>query len=153
MAIFARRRLQTMLDDLVPFIDEKQVRAILPKPRLEGYQSRQLHEQSVFAPTGRSRYMATRVSWRKGEGTEIRMPARFLLDVLAGRIPADRALSLINGNGPNVLALHLDRGETISGLRLEPSGPDMDDDQIVIEFRDNPGARLLAVPGRPSVGD
>jgi hypothetical protein len=119
---------------------------ILPKPRREGYQSRQLHEQSVFAPSARRRYLGTNISWRKGEKTEIRFSARALLDLLAGRITPDQAKLVFDSTGSKAVKVHLDRGETIASLYLEPGGPDSDDDHIVIEFSDDPAARVLSVP-------
>lgn len=119
--------------------------AILPKPRREGYQSRQLHEQAVFAPTARGRYLSTSISWRKGDKTEIKFSARALLDLLAGRITPDQAKRIFDTTGANAVRAHLDRGETIAELRLETGGPDSDDDFIVIVFSDDPAARTLKV--------
>lgn len=121
---------------------------LLPPPSLEGYQSRQLHEQGVFSPLGRGRYMGTTISWRKGEKTEIKFSARAFVDTLAGRETPERFMRMLSSgtNGSNFIKLHLDRGETISAIRLESGGLDEDDDQIVIEFRDDPGARRLDVP-------
>jgi hypothetical protein len=116
---------------------------ILPKPRREGYQSRQLHEQSVFAHTSKGRYMGTMISWRKGEKSEIKFSARALLDLLAGRITPEQAKRVFDTTAGNALKHHLDRGETIADLRLEPGGPDADDDHIVISFSDDPAARQL----------
>lgn len=117
--------------------------ATLPPPRREGYQSRQLHEQSVFAPTAKGRYMGTGISWRKGDKSEIRFSARAFLDLLAGRITPEQAKRIFDSSAGHVLKAHLDRGETIADLRLEPGGPDSDDDHIIITFSDDPAARQL----------
>lgn len=117
--------------------------ATLPQPRREGYQSRQLHEQSVFVPTAKGRYMGTSISWRKGDKSEIKFSARAFLDLLAGRITPDQAKRIFDSSAGNVVKAHLDRGETIADLRLEPGGPDSDDDHIVITFADDPAARQL----------
>lgn len=115
----------------------------LPEPRREGYQSRQLHEQSVFAPNAKGRYLSTNISWRKGDKSEIKFSARAFLDLLAGRITPEQAKRIFDSSASNVVKAHLDRGETIADLRLEPSGPDADDDHIVITFSDDPAARQL----------
>ncbi|WP_454797547.1 hypothetical protein [Novosphingobium lindaniclasticum] len=115
----------------------------LPPPRREGYQSRQLHEQSVFVPTAKGRYLSTNVSWRKGDKSEIKFSARAFLDLLAGRITPEQAKRVFDSSAGTVVKAHLDRGETIADLRLEPSGPDDDDDHIVITFSDDPAAREL----------
>lgn len=116
---------------------------ILPQARREGYQSRQLHEQSVFAPTAKGRYLSTSISWRKGDRSEIKFSARAFVDLLAGRITPEQAKRIFDSSASNVVKAHLDRGETIADLRLEPGGPDSDDDHIVITFSDDPAARQL----------
>lgn len=121
--------------------------AQLPPPRREGYQARQLHEQGVFSPLSRGRHLPMSISWRKGEQTQIRISARALLDTLAGRETPERLMKKLSVNGANnIFKLHLDRGETISAIRIEEQGPDDDDDWIVIEFQDDPSARLLRNP-------
>lgn len=120
--------------------------AILPTPRREGYQSRQLHEQSVFAPTAKGRYLSTNISWRRGDKSEIKLSARAFLDLLAGRITPEQAKKIFDSSAANVIKAHLDRGETIADLRLESCGPDSDDDHIVITFIDDPAARPLKAP-------
>lgn len=113
----------------------------LPPPRREGYQSRQLHEQSVFAPTAKGRYLSTNISWRKGDKSEIKVSARAFLDLLAGRITPEQAKRVFDSSASNVVKANLDRGETIADLRLEHGGPDADDDHIVITFSDDPASR------------
>lgn len=115
----------------------------LPPPQREGYQSRQLHEQSFFAPTAKGRYLSTNVSWRKGDKSEIKFSARAFLDLLAGRITPEQAKRVFGSSAGTVVKAHLDRGETIADLRLEPGGLDHDDDHIVITFSDDPAAREL----------
>lgn len=122
----------------------------LPKPRREGYQARQLHEQNAFAPQNRGQYLGTNVTWEKGVKSEVRFSARALLDTLAGRETPEqfmRMLSIRDNN--NIFKSHLDRGETISSIRLEPGSADDDDDSIVVEFRDDPAARPLESPIQP----
>lgn len=121
--------------------------ATLPPPQREGYQSRQLHEQSVFAPTAKGRYLSTNISWRKGDKSEIKFSARAFLDLLAGRITPEQAKRIFDSSASNVVKAYLDRGETIADLRLEPGGPDFDDDYIVITFSDDPAARQLKASG------
>lgn len=118
---------------------------VLPRPSLEGYQARQLHEQNVFSPQSRGRYLGTSVMWEKGVRSEIRFSARALLDTLAGREKPERFVRMLGGEN-NVFKGHLDRGETIASIRLEAGSPDEDDDVIVVEFGDDPAARPLAAP-------
>jgi hypothetical protein len=117
--------------------------ARLPSPRFEGYQARQLHEQRVFSPRSRGMYMGTNVKWTKGEKTEIQFSARSLLDMLAGRCSAEQFMRRVGLDDRNVFKYHLDLGETISSIDLNPGGLDEDDDQIVIGFSDDPAARHL----------
>ena len=119
---------------------------VLPAPHLEGYQARQLHEQGVFAPTRRGRYLGVKITWTKGQKTEIRLSARAFLDTLAGRETPQRLMRMLSSGENNIFKLHLDRGETISSIRLESGGPDEDDDWIVVEFRDDVAARPLSSP-------
>lgn len=121
--------------------------AQLPPPRREGYQARQLHEQGVFSPLSRGRHLPMSISWRKGERTQIRISARAFLDTLAGRETPERLMKKLSVNGTNnIFKLHLDRGETISAIRIEEKGPDDDDDWIVVEFQDDASARPLRNP-------
>lgn len=87
--------------------------------------------------------MGTNVTWKKGESTQVRFSARAFLDTLAGRETPERLMRRLSTGSSNVFKLHLDRGETISSIRLESGAPDEDDDWIVIEFRDDAGARTL----------
>jgi hypothetical protein len=87
--------------------------------------------------------LSTNLSWRKGEKSEIKFSARAFLDLLAGRITPEQAKRTLASSASAVVKAHLDRGETIADLRLEPGGPDYDDDHIVITFSDDPAARQL----------
>jgi hypothetical protein len=120
---------------------------VLPPPQLEGYQARQLDEQGVFAPKRRGRYLGMNLTWQKGEKSEIRFSARALLDTLAGRETPERLMRIASVGDNNIFKLHLDRGETISSIRLESGGKDEDDDWVVVEFRDDAAARALSLPG------
>ena len=87
------------------------------------------------------------ISWRKGERAQIRISARAFLDTLAGRETPERLMKKLSVNGTNnIFKLHLDRGETISAIRIEEKGPDDDDDWIVVEFQDDASARPLRNP-------
>jgi hypothetical protein len=122
------------------------MQSLLPKPRLEGYQVRQLHEKQIFSPSGMGNYMGTNITWTKGEKSEVKFSARALLDLLGDRCSADQFLRRVGLADHNIFKGHLDRGETISAISLKSGGPDEDDDQIVVEFRDDAGARKLRVP-------
>lgn len=122
---------------------------VLPKPNLEGYQARQLHEQNVFSPQNRGQYLGTTITWEKGVKSEIKFSARALLDTLAGRETPERLMRRLSTGKGNIFKSHLDRGETIASIRLEPGLADDDDDMIVVEFQDDPGARSLEAPVQP----
>ena len=91
--------------------------------------------------------MSTSISWRKGDKSQIKFSASAFLDLLAGRITPEQAKRIFDTSAGNVVKAHLDRGETIADLRLEPGGPDSDDDHIVITFSDDPAARQLKASG------
>ena len=87
-----------------------------------------------------------KISWTKGEKTEVRISSRALLDTLAGRETPDRLMRMLRIGENNIFKLCLERGETISSIHLELGGPDEDDDWIVVEFRDDAAARPLSSP-------
>lgn len=122
----------------------------LPSPNLEGYQARQLHEQNVFSPQGRGQYLGTHINWEKGVKSEIRISARALLDTLAGRETPERLMRRLSVGENNIFKSHLDRGETIASIKLEPGSADDDDDTIVVEFQDDPAARPLKLGVKPN---
>lgn len=76
---------------------------------------------------------------------KVKVSARALLDLLAGRISAEQFRSAVGGReGVKNLFKHcLDEGLTIQGVELESGGVDEDDDLLVLSFSDDPAARRL----------
>lgn len=132
-------------------VDPSGVQALvphLPKPRFEGYQARQLHEQGLYAPTARPWSLSTTITSGRHRMT-IKVSARVLLEVLAGVTPPGRLVDL-SGDGGGILLHQLKLGRTLQALRLEPGGLDEDDDLAVLEFaEDDPAARPLRLPQEP----
>lgn len=123
----------------------KQLLTYLPRPRYEGYQARSLFRQGVFDPKGRGEYLGTHIRWNKETGVKVSMPARALLDLLAGRISPEQFRYFI-GDDKNKVPLfqhYLDTGHTLSKVEIESGGFDHDDDHLVFEFTDDPAARPL----------
>ncbi len=79
----------------------------------------------------------------------ISISSRALLDLLSGRLTQKQFHYLIgmdgSRNGANLFKLHLDRGEIISAVSLQPGGVDEDDDHFVIEFSKDPSASALSI--------
>ena len=84
---------------------------------------------------------------------EIRMSARELLDLLAGKLDYDLFAKRYDLGGGNVFRLFRDRGRMISSAAIEPRS-DEDDDWVVLRFSDgDPATSGFTVPGaEPSSG-
>ena len=115
----------------------------LPKPRFEGYQARSLQQQKAFTPA-RGWYVAT--TMRSSPLTmSISISARALLDLLSGRITQEQFVQKTMNGHQNQFKFHLDRGEVITSLKIEPGSMDEDDDRLVIEFSRDPSAAPLFI--------
>ena len=73
------------------YVRLERMAGLLPKPRYEGYQARELHAQGAFAPQGRGRYLGTRITSYSitsytGASMTIKISTRLLQEYLAGRI-------------------------------------------------------------------
>lgn len=138
VTIFSRPGLELPSDSMNKLV------AILPKPRFEGYQARSLHLQGAFAPTARAWYLGMHVEYRRNK-MEVKVSARALLDLLAGRITAEQFRSRIDQRKGEVNAFQrwLDQGYTLAGIGVESGGVDKDDDFLVLSFSDDPAARPL----------
>jgi hypothetical protein len=73
------------------------------------------------------------------------VPARALVDLLAGRISAEQFRHFM-GQRPgekNLFQTWLDLGLTLSKVEVAPRDVDEDDDRLVLYFTDDPAAREL----------
>jgi hypothetical protein len=122
--------------------------SMLPKPRFEGEQARSLHRQGAFSPNARGWHMPMQVSWMKTE-TKVRVSARALLDLLAGRMTAEQfRYQLGERRGERNMFQHwLDKGMTLSAVNIESGGTDEDDDYLVLTLNDDPAAGALRLQG------
>ena len=74
---------------------------VLPRPRFEGYQARSLQLQRAFSPSARGWYNGLSIE-NTGDSMKIRVSARALLEVLAGRLTPERFNEMVTvGNGPD----------------------------------------------------
>ncbi|WP_025595869.1 hypothetical protein [Agrobacterium tumefaciens] len=120
--------------------------AFLPKPRFEGSQARSLFLQDAFSPGKMGWYSGVHMESQM-EKTTLHIPARALLDLLAGRITPEQ-FSHFMGDGPGSVGLVkslLDDGNTLSNIEMAPRDIDVDDDHIVLHFTDDAAARALRV--------
>jgi hypothetical protein len=78
----------------------------------------------------------------------MRLSARALQELIAGRLSKEE-FELCTTGKPNLFALQLAQGRTISSVRFEPKGTNEDDDYVVFEFSDDPAAAKLRLPGSP----
>jgi hypothetical protein len=123
------------------------VAALLPRPRFEGYQARSLIRQGAFSSVASAWNVGMHVETR-GAAMKVKVSARALLDVLAGRItPEQFRFRLGERKGEKNLFQHwLDTGYTLSLVEVEYGGIDEDDDYLVLHFSDDPAARPLRMP-------
>ncbi|MBV8979161.1 MAG: hypothetical protein JOZ13_17455 [Alphaproteobacteria bacterium] len=116
----------------------------LPPPQLHGFQARSFAQQGMLSPQGRGQYLP--LSYSGGQkGMTIRISARGVLELLAGCMnPSEIGTWLIRGD--NLFAQRLAQGYAISSIKLEPKGPDDDDDYVVITLAPDPNASPLRLP-------
>jgi hypothetical protein len=123
-----------------------QLASLLPSPNFEGYQARSLHQQAAFKPQARGWYLGTHISSRKSTMT-IKVSARALLDLLAGRISTSEFMHFSGLDDTpyqrNIFKHRLDQGDVLSGVSLEHCGPNDDDDWLVMELKSDPAASPL----------
>lgn len=121
-----------------------QIIAALPRPHFEGYQARSLFLQGAFSPKRMGWYIGVHMTTRSDK-SQLSIPARMLLDLLAGRITPEQ-FSHFMGDRPGETGLVkrlLDNGNTLSKIEMAPRDIDVDDDHIVLHFTDDPSAREL----------
>lgn len=120
----------------------------LPRPRFEGYQARSLQLQAAYKHDARGWYLGTRMTSTRTAMT-IRVSARALLDLLAGRITVEQFQHFTGlehkPSQPNIFAHRLSQGDTLADIQIEPGGVDEDDDWLVVHFKHDPAAAPLKV--------
>lgn len=127
---------------------------LLPIPRYEGYQARDLHRQDRFNPQSRGQYLGTEVMSQPGAGKmTIRISSRLVQEYLAGRLDESQFRRQAFNNENNLFETELARGQTIQAVRFESGGLDEDDSYLVFELDFDWGAISLkhssVLNGRP----
>lgn len=119
----------------------------LPRPHLEGYQARQWHRQGMFDPQKHGQYLGTKMISKMGDELTIKISARAVQDLLAGRITFEKFRHFALGDHrPNVFDHQLNLGRTFHSARIEKAGIDEDDDYLVFELRQDPAVLPLRNP-------
>ncbi|MCH2273798.1 hypothetical protein [Thalassospira sp.] len=111
----------------------KEMAAVLPVPRYEGYQARSLHGQGVFAPTNNRQTLGTTVNSGVG-GMKVKFSTNVLLELLAGDIDSDEFRNRVFGGEKNLFKLAVDRNEHIKSIKKIDCGLDEDDDYVEISM-------------------
>lgn len=128
----------------------------LPRPRFEGYQARSLQLQAAYKPDARGWYLGTTMTSTRTAMT-IKVSARALLDLLAGRITVEQFQHFTGlehkPNQPNIFAHRLSQGDTLAEIRIESGGTDEDDDWLVVHFKHDPAAAPLTLRPLERRGD
>ena len=77
----------------------------------------------------------------------IKISARALLDLLAGRITVEKFQHFTGLDGkpgqPNIFKHRLEQGDILTDVKIESGGIDEDDDWLVIELKQDPSAAPL----------
>jgi hypothetical protein len=122
--------------------------SLLPPPRFEGYQARSLQQQAAYRHNARGWYVETRMTLGPSVMT-IRISARAVLDLLAGRISLEQFQRFTGledkPTQANIFKHRLSQGDILSSARLEPGGVDEDDDWLVLELGRDPSAAPLTL--------
>ena len=105
----------------------------LPRPALEGYQARSLHEQGMFKPGSVFGHLPAKVNWRSNGTVTIRVSAKRLHLLLANKITTEQ-FAAQTFRGENEFAKRLVQGLAIQSVNFESGGLDKDDDYLVFEL-------------------
>lgn len=125
----------------------RRIEAILPAPRFEGYQARQLVQQQAFTTTAKPWYVGTTVVHKGKDGPMIlKFSSRALLELMTGKISQAEFAKRVGLDEGLTLAGLLQKGFTLHALSFEALGLDHDDDHCVVELRRDPAAAPLLVP-------
>jgi hypothetical protein len=120
-----------------------QLNQLLPAPRLHGGQARSWLQQGMLNPQGRGQYKPLQITGGRS-GMTVKIPARGLLELLAGRITAQEFHQWITRD--NYFEHWLKIGFAISDATFESSGLDSDDDYICLHLAKDPNASPLEAP-------
>lgn len=124
----------------------KKLAASLPLARFEGYQARTLQQQAAFRHDAPGWYVGTTITSRRSQMT-IKISARALLDLLAGRITVEKFQHFTGLDGKpgqsNIFKHRLEQGDILTDIKIESGGIDEDDDWLVIELKQDPSAAPL----------
>ncbi|HVA13481.1 MAG TPA: hypothetical protein VNF99_09545 [Stellaceae bacterium] len=112
----------------------------LPKPYLHGYQARSWKQQGMLDPQARGQYLPAIMGH-----TFMKLSARALLELLAGRMANDDIKKWITGDH-NPFEHWLAKGYAISDIELEAQGANEDDDYVVIKVAPDPNGSRLRLP-------
>jgi hypothetical protein len=124
----------------------KRVVIKLPRPRFEAGDARSLQNRGSYEPSATGWYLAPTETWKDNKLT-IKVSARALHEALAAgdfRGLASRYATGADGKR-NVFANQLAKGHTFKTCRIEPAGPDEDDDHVVFEFSEDAAASPFKV--------
>lgn len=100
----------------------EELAAMLPPPRFEGYQVRDLHRQGSFRPEQRGWFLATTITTRQAGKMTIKISSRLVQEYLAGRMDAATFQRQAFSNDRNYFDAELSRGRTIQDVRFESGG-------------------------------
>jgi hypothetical protein len=106
----------------------------LPRPALEGYQARSLHEQGVFKPGSDFGNLPTQMKWSSNGPMIIKVSAKRVHALLAGKISTHEFAKQTFGDKVNQFYFELERGNAIRSVVFEGAGLDEDDDYVVFEL-------------------
>ena len=121
----------------------------LPRPALEGYQARSLHEQGVFRPGSTFGCLAAEMKWSSKGPMTIKVSTKRIHLLLAGKIsPEEFTQETFRDTNP--FASELEKGYSIRSIAFESAGLDADDDYAVFELDFDFGNFRLDTPERRS---
>ena len=87
----------------------------------------------------------------------IKVSARALLDLLAGRITMEQFQHFTGlehkPNQPNIFAHRLSQGDTLADIKIESGGTDEADGWLVVHFKHDPAAAPLTLRPLERRGD
>lgn len=123
-----------------------QMVSLLPRARFTGRQARSLQQQAAYRHDARGWYVPTTMHSSE-HGMSIRISARALIELLAGRITLEQFQHFTGldktPTSPNIFAHRLDQGDVIRAVRLKDAGVDQDDDWLEFELERDPAAAPL----------
>ena len=111
----------------------EQVVLQLPRPALEGYQARSLHEQGVFNPGSTFGCLDAHMQWSNNGPMTIKVSTRRIHLLLAEKMSSEDFVKQ-TFRDENPFATQLERGFSIQSVTFESMGLDKDDDYIAFSL-------------------